>query len=268
MANISCFITGCPGEFWNDAMASFGERLRRERELRGVSLRDVASETKIGMRFLQAIEEDRLDLLPGGMFPRAFVRQYAASVGLDPERAVGDFEASLGETPTVAAEARPRSQGMKPWRSPWVIVGCVGLLALVLALRPSRRAPQSPGAPQAPAFPATRSLPPAPVQVPAPSKEGLVLTLRAQQRCWVEARVDGRSVLNRELREGETATIEATDEIRLSVGNAGGLSYSLNNVPGVPLGRSGEVRRNIRINRENVRALTETSTRSEAGLSG
>ena len=55
-------------------MASFGENLRRERELRGVGLREIAEATKISTRFLEAIEEDRLEILPGGMFPRSFVR--------------------------------------------------------------------------------------------------------------------------------------------------------------------------------------------------
>ena len=54
-------------------MASFGENLRRERELRGVSLREIAEATKISVRFLQALEQDRVDVLPGGLFPRAFV---------------------------------------------------------------------------------------------------------------------------------------------------------------------------------------------------
>ena len=63
-------------------MASFGENLRRERELRGVDLRDIADATKISVRFLQALEQDRVDVLPGGIFPRAFVRQYAKELGL------------------------------------------------------------------------------------------------------------------------------------------------------------------------------------------
>ena len=67
-------------------MGSFGENLRRERELRNVALRDIAEATKISERFLKALEEDRIDLLPGGMFPRAFVRQYSRYLGLDGER--------------------------------------------------------------------------------------------------------------------------------------------------------------------------------------
>jgi len=73
-------------------LSSFGETLRRERELRGIDLREVAEATKISVRFLQALEQDRVDILPGGIFPKAFVRQYARHLGLDAERLVAGGE--------------------------------------------------------------------------------------------------------------------------------------------------------------------------------
>ena len=83
-------------------MASFGEKLRHEREMRGVSLREIADGTKISVRFLQALEEGRLDVLPGGLFPRAFVRQYANFLGLDAEQA--------GQPSSRSRTARPPSE--------------------------------------------------------------------------------------------------------------------------------------------------------------
>ena len=59
-------------------MASFGENLRRERELRGVSLREIADDTKISIRFLQALEQDRVDILPGIRIARSSAVDYAA----------------------------------------------------------------------------------------------------------------------------------------------------------------------------------------------
>jgi hypothetical protein len=88
-------------------------------------------------------------------------------------------------------------------------------------------------------------------------REGLVLTLQASQPCWVAAEADGATVLNRVLGEGETETIEATGEIILSVGNAGGVSFVVNDRPGVPLGKSGEVRRNIVISRKSLPSLVQ-----------
>jgi cytoskeletal protein RodZ len=66
-------------------MASFGKELRRERELRRISLREVAEATKVNLRYLQALENDDFEQLPGGVFNRGFVRAYAQFVGIDPD---------------------------------------------------------------------------------------------------------------------------------------------------------------------------------------
>jgi len=68
---------------------------------------------------------------------------------------------------------------------------------------------------------------------------------------------DGETVVNRVLAQGESQTFEARGELVLSVGNAGGLSFSVNDRPGVPLGRAGEVKRNIVITRKNLPKLVE-----------
>jgi cytoskeleton protein RodZ len=88
-------------------VGSFGERLRREREMRGVSLDDIAEATKIGTRLLRALEEERFELLPGGIFNKGFVRAYAKYLGLNEEEAVADYLQAAGETipdPRVIAE--------------------------------------------------------------------------------------------------------------------------------------------------------------------
>jgi cytoskeleton protein RodZ len=88
-------------------VGSFGERLRREREMRGVSLDDIADATKIGTRLLRALEEEHFDLLPGGIFNKGFVRAYSKYLGLNEEEAVADYLEAAGETvpdPRVIAE--------------------------------------------------------------------------------------------------------------------------------------------------------------------
>lgn len=69
----------------------FGIRMRRLREERGVSLRQIANATKISVSALEALERNDISRLPGGIFSRAFVRSYAIEVGLDPEQTVRDF---------------------------------------------------------------------------------------------------------------------------------------------------------------------------------
>jgi cytoskeletal protein RodZ len=249
-------------------MGSFGENLRRERDVRGISLREIAEGTKISVRFLQALEEDRLDVLPGGLFPRAFVRQYALFLGLDPDKLVTDFVAAHGDAPAperklvAAPERRPRlSLGR-------VFLAGVAVLAVVLTFRHGRETerarlqPPPTTIPAAPAvLPSDRVYPSPELAAasasPASGGDGLVLTMTAQQDCWVEVRADGATVINRVLAEGESQRLEARGEIVLSVGNAGGLSIRVNDRPALPLGRSGEVRKNIVITRQNLPSLVQ-----------
>jgi cytoskeleton protein RodZ len=69
----------------------FGTRMKRSREDRGVSLRQIADATKISVGSLEALERNDISRLPGGIFSRAFVRSYAIEIGVDPEQAVRDF---------------------------------------------------------------------------------------------------------------------------------------------------------------------------------
>ncbi len=80
-------------------MPSFGEKLRLEREKRKISLDQISSTTKIGTRMLQALEEEKFNQLPGGIFNKGFVRAYARAVGLDEDQAVLDYLQASGETP-------------------------------------------------------------------------------------------------------------------------------------------------------------------------
>jgi cytoskeleton protein RodZ len=75
--------------------ADFGTMMRRARETRGVSLRQIADVTKISVSALEALERNDISRLPGGIFSRAFVRSYATEIGLDPEQTVREFIAQF-----------------------------------------------------------------------------------------------------------------------------------------------------------------------------
>jgi cytoskeletal protein RodZ len=79
-------------------LESFGEKLRKQREQRGITLEAVANTTKISTRMLKALEDEHFDQLPGGVFNKGFVRAYARQVGLDEEEAISDYLAALGES--------------------------------------------------------------------------------------------------------------------------------------------------------------------------
>src|SRR5437868_5445308 len=86
--------------------SSFGEKLKRERELRSITLDEIANSTKIGTRMLHALEDEHFEKLPGGIFNKGFVRAYARYLGLDEEQAVVDYLAAEAEQ-----ERKRRSPG-------------------------------------------------------------------------------------------------------------------------------------------------------------
>jgi cytoskeleton protein RodZ len=78
-------------------MGSFGERMQREREMRSITLDEIAEHTKISKRNLTALEEENFAQLPGGIFNKGFVRAYARYLGIDEEQAVADYLAADAE---------------------------------------------------------------------------------------------------------------------------------------------------------------------------
>jgi len=82
-------------------MNSIGETLRRERIRQGFDIPQIATRTKIGLHLIEAIEADQFDHLPGGVFARSFVRQYARLLGLDEEELVRQFNQQF-EAPASA----------------------------------------------------------------------------------------------------------------------------------------------------------------------
>src|SRR5437867_8677017 len=82
--------------------AGIGEKLRLEREARGIALRDISEQTRISMRYLEGIEADDYRRLPGGIFNRSFVRAYAKFIGYDEQEAIEEYSRTLreqGESP-------------------------------------------------------------------------------------------------------------------------------------------------------------------------
>jgi hypothetical protein len=72
-----------------------GADLRKLRESRGISLREIAVSSKIGLRFLEYIEEDRFNLLPPAVYLRGFLLEYARALGVDPKRLTDAYLARL-----------------------------------------------------------------------------------------------------------------------------------------------------------------------------
>ena len=92
---------------------TFGPRLRQERERRQISLRTIADSTKISRSLLEALERDDVSRWPGGLFRRAFVRSYAAAIGLDPEETLREFNERFPD-PAGQPAAAPVDQPARP----------------------------------------------------------------------------------------------------------------------------------------------------------
>ena len=116
-------------------MASLSEKLRRERELRGISLKQISEDTKIGVRFLEALEEDKLELIPGEFYRRSYLRAYARYLGLDEDRAVNAYAFAHQAKGDGDDDGDARHHaGMAPWL-PWVVGACVLFIVVVVYLR-------------------------------------------------------------------------------------------------------------------------------------
>jgi hypothetical protein len=105
-----------------DTVGEFGDKFRKAREKKELSLDDVSNVTKIGSRMLQAIEEEHFDQLPGGVFNKGFIRAYAKHLGLNSEDAVTDYLACLRQAQIDAHEVwepeRPRNGNPPPRTAP------------------------------------------------------------------------------------------------------------------------------------------------------
>jgi len=156
---------------------TFGESLKRERELRGVTLDEISAATRIATRFLKAIENEDWDQLPGGVFNRGFVRAVARYLGLDEENIVAEYTLAVGDRPSVPVwtGSPPAVTPEQPWLA-WIIVAAVVLALLsggwfgtrrLLAWRAARRAAQA-AAVSAVSSPASTDAPQQTDDLPAP----------------------------------------------------------------------------------------------------
>jgi cytoskeleton protein RodZ len=243
--------------------SSFGTWLRRQREAREISLRDVAERTKISMRYLEAMEDDRFEVLPAPVFAKGFLREYARYVGLSPDEVVNHYLSV--QQPQASEEdddGRRERRGGRAWPHWLTLAGVVILLlalAALLAFLSDRWRQRHAGAAEprppivAPVAAPVPAAPPAPAAVPSSPLE---VTVDFSQECWVEAVVDGGS-RRAEMREaGESLQLEARQSVVFAkLGNAGAVEIQVNGYP-YPLDKKdGEVVRDLKIDLDTVRAL-------------
>lgn len=261
---------------------SFGTWLRRQRELREISLRDVAERTKISLRYLEAMEDDRFDLLPAPVFAKGFLREYARYIGLSPDEVVNHYLSAHGLDGSGAAAEEPVvDHAPARRRGRLLIVLLAVLLGLALAAAVyfylQQRGDEAVPGPAAPGAAETGSLalaspPVLPAAMPVgsdggPSPEGpkspIEVTLDFTRDCWVEATVDGKPTIAEQRVAGEALQISAQQEVILKLGNAAGVEAQVNGqlLP-LPAVTEGQVLSDLKIDLETVRSLR---AKKEAG---
>jgi cytoskeleton protein RodZ len=302
-------------------MMSVGDTLRRERVKRNLQLEQVSKELKIAPRFLQAIEDERFEKLPGGVFAKAFVRQYSRLLGLNEEELASQVNQML-EPPVLAnGEAQhaaptgiapiemPR---MEEWRSVGdrkaglsggslsaaivvvlVMLVCSGVYTWmqrqhnpVVAQAPAPAAAQTQAPPpqpvqtqptptptqpaeQAPVAgaPATvqqqqpaATTPPAQTPATPPAQQPVAkadstpaqpepnpnnpvrIEITATEPVWVLARADGKFAFTGTMDANTKRSVDASKDIVLRLGNAGGVTITYNGQPIPPVGPKGQPR--------------------------
>jgi cytoskeletal protein RodZ len=284
-----------------------GETLRRERVKRKLNLDQISSELKISPRFLEAIEDEAFDKLPGGVFVRAFVRQYGSFLGLNGEELAAQLRQSI-EPPAIGPVEPPHlvRTGASPIQVPrmdeWQSVGdhrfrwsgplsaaimvvvvmliCSGVYAWLQRPRNPVSAHNSPAPAQAavpaatqpaaapvttatapptvpepekkqeaPSEPAQAAVtPPGPVvkteiAPPQPNPDATVrLEITADEPVWILARGDGKFLFTGTMEPHQTRTVEAVRDVVLRLGNAGGVTITLNGKPVGAVGPKGQAR--------------------------
>jgi cytoskeleton protein RodZ len=252
-------------------MGGFGDRLRREREMRGITLDEICESTKIARRHLEALEKERFEQLPGGVFNKGFVRAYAKFLGIDEDEAVADYAAAANEQPEaedkfpleIHDEPDPE---LNPRRSSLPLIFALAALAGVLvgyffwlkskpAAAPVEPPQQASPAPHSSA-PETSPVATQSADSSTPAKQeardsaptapalqkNFVLLIKARQDAWVSVVADGKSIMQRTLTAERQKLVRADREIVLRTGNAGGIEVSFNGRPIGALGNENEAR--------------------------
>jgi cytoskeleton protein RodZ len=269
--------SGTPSSDRAAQATNFGDHLRAARAARGISVREISVRTRIAVRSLEALEENEIGKLPGGIFSRAFVRAYAQEVGLDPDETVRMFvqqfpidHVMAGSTDAVEGEiGRGQEAQRRRQRLGYLLTAAIGipLVGLAAYLIWSSRRPANAADLAASPAPSTVSSTPSPVAAtPAsattsapsptasttaptkgsstaalPAPDGLRIAISAEGPCWIRVKGDGAVRYEGTLNAGDKQSGDAHDSLELLVGDAAQFRYSINGRPGRILGKSGEV---------------------------
>jgi len=248
-------------------MLSLGQKLRQARIEQGLEIADLARQTKINAKFLEAIEAGRRDCLPAGFFLKSWALQYAAALSLDEKKVQAEVDRILSAeaplplpgqaglasqvVPPVHRHIRRRGEMPRLLLSFALLIlmmlGCSGLYAWWHTQRQEKpsavlQTQPPPAAAAVTAAPKPLTTPQPRIEASAPVSDNLLLELYAKEQTWLAISPDGKQIFSGVLQAKESKRVEAHESARIKVGNAGGLDVRLNGKPVGEIGPKGTVR--------------------------
>ncbi len=212
----------------------FGERLKREREMRGVGLEEISAATRISTRFLAALENERWHELPGGVFNRGFIRAVARYLGLDEEAMIAEYALVTHDEPKVAVWADSPARARAPFLA-WTLLALVGVLAAggwyawqhYAPLWYAWRQPLPPP-PSVPVPTVNAAIPPQENPNATPEPEVLQLKIDAVKPTQVKVTADGVVKFDGRMQVNQSKRFEAREKFEVSSEISGAVLMELN----------------------------------------
>jgi cytoskeleton protein RodZ len=249
-----------------DTAETRGERLSRLRKAKGLTLEKVHKRTKIHIEVLKALEQDAVsDMAPA--YVSGLLKIYCHFLGVDPKDFIGEpvqdrmMPALPLDKPRVNVSVIKDQFRLKPVI---IVVGLV-FLAIVafkfgknISLYRESRLKKQPAAVKKVSKAAKRDSANVQSAAPVPLVSSSVVSepklgIRAKEDCWLEVKIDGKTIFRNILKKGHFEYWEAKKRIEFSLGNAGGVEVEVNGKLFSPLGRRGQVIKNIIITKEGLR---------------
>ena len=247
-----------------------GDLLRRERERQNLSIKDIEKATSIRALYIDAIEKGEYKTLPGEVYAKGFVRNYANYLKLNANEIVNAFneemhpqeelqDAAGSSSAEEARQEQSAERNREEYRGPKItslesypmekkshgvrnaLMVAAAVFVVAFAALIAFGGDEEPSAPAPRAKTQTQQGQKQTEAAPKPAADGVEMKLSFTDRCWTEVVVDGKTEFEGTAEKGKVLTLKGKDKVHITAGNAGALNYSLNGKDMGAIGQKGEV---------------------------
>ena len=247
-----------------------GDLLRRERERQNLSIKDIEKATSIRALYIDAIEKGEYKTLPGEVYAKGFVRNYANYLKLNANEIVNAFneemhpqeelqESAGSSSAEEARQEQSAERNREEYRGPKItslesypmekkshgvrnaLMVAAAVFVVAFAALIAFGGDEEPSAPAPRAKTQTQQGQKQTEAAPKPAADGVEMKLSFTDRCWTEVVVDGKTEFEGTAEKGKVLTLKGKDKVHITAGNAGALNYSLNGKDMGAIGQKGEV---------------------------